>query len=108
MRIILNAKKAGAKAYGEWDATTGHVVVKQGSVVSQTLSASPTFRGKKTIENLRGQYVSEGIVTTDVLFKSSSTAANFITGRSTNGLIVWKTEDGKTLKEFINELDKEV
>ena len=36
-------------------------------------------------------------------FKSPSTAANFVTGRSTNGLIAWKNIDKKTIKELINE-----
>lgn len=38
----------------------------------------------------------------DVTFKSASTAANFVTGTSTNGLKVWKDKKGTTLKELIS------
>ena len=39
----------------------------------------------------------------DVPFKSASTAANFVTGASTNGLTAWKDENGKTLKAILAE-----
>ena len=45
--------------------------------------------------------VSEGAEYRDVLFTSSSTAGNFVTGFSTNGLTAWKTKDGKPLKEAL-------
>lgn len=31
------------------------------------------------------------------------TAANFVTGASTNGMTAWKTKDGKTLKEAVSD-----
>ena len=37
----------------------------------------------------------------DVTFKSSSTAGNFVTGRSTDGPGSWKTLDGKRLKDML-------
>ena len=36
-------------------------------------------------------------------FRSPSTAANFVTGNSTNGLLAWKDENGRTLKEILND-----
>lgn len=43
-----------------------------------------------------------GILLVDVTFNSLSTAATFVTGRISNGMKVWKTDDnqyvGKTLK----------
>lgn len=41
---------------------------------------------------------SEGIILEDTTFKSLSTAACFVTGRSANGMITWKTEDGKYVR----------
>lgn len=38
------------------------------------------------------------ILKEDVVFKSLSTAATFVTGRVANGMIVWKTDDGKYVK----------
>ncbi|MBR3108977.1 MAG: DUF4357 domain-containing protein [Clostridia bacterium] len=42
----------------------------------------------------------------DVSFKSSSTAGNFVTGRSTNGPAVWKDENGTTIKEIISKSEE--
>jgi hypothetical protein len=36
----------------------------------------------------------------DVLFKSPSGATDTIAGASTNGWMLWKTKDGKTLDEL--------
>jgi len=38
--------------------------------------------------------------TQDYVFASPSTAAGVVLGRSSNGRVRWKTEDGRTLKEF--------
>lgn len=39
----------------------------------------------------------------DVTFNSLSTAATFVTGRTANGMIVWKTEDGKYVKHTLQK-----
>ncbi|EFA23833.1 hypothetical protein BIFGAL_02942 [Bifidobacterium gallicum DSM 20093 = LMG 11596] len=41
------------------------------------------------------------MVSKDVHFKSASTAANFVTGASTNGMAAWKTKDGKSIKDAL-------
>ncbi|KMK75264.1 methionine sulfoxide reductase [Alkalihalobacillus pseudalcaliphilus] len=46
-----------------------------------------------------------GILQEDILFKSPSYAAAFVTGSSVNGLIEWKTKEGMTLKEIENSED---
>ena len=45
--------------------------------------------------------VVNNVLQTDMIFKSASTAANFVTGNSTNGLIAWKNKDGVILKTLI-------
>lgn len=43
----------------------------------------------------------DGLVTTeDILFSSSSAAADFILGYSVSGPRSWKNKEGKTLKEI--------
>lgn len=42
----------------------------------------------------------DGILQEDILFSSPSYAAAFVIGGHANGLIEWKTDDGKTLKEI--------
>jgi hypothetical protein len=43
------------------------------------------------------------VFTKDVEFSSPSAAAAVIHGGSANGLLAWKTQDGKTLKELESE-----
>jgi len=57
----------------------------------------------------RNQFIADGILaerdgllvfTRNAEFSSPSAAAAVIHGGSANGLIVWKTREGKTLKEL--------
>ena len=77
--------------------------VLKGSKVSDDIAHSATFRGTKAIEKNRVSVVKDGVVTEDITFKSASTAANFVTGRSSNGLILWKDKSGRTLKDILSE-----
>ena len=43
---------------------------------------------------------SDGVLQDDIVFNSPSGAACFVTFGSVNGMDVWKTEDGKTLKQL--------
>ena len=101
MKVFLKNRNSGADAQGEFNEKTQELIVLKGSKVSKDISASPTFRGASRIKKEREEHVQNGIVVEDVRFKSSSTAANFVTGNSTNGLRSWKTEDGLSLKEVL-------
>lgn len=101
MKLYIKRLKDGVDAVAEYDKATGAMTVLKGSHVSNNISQSEKFRGAKTIERLRKEYVENGIVIKDVVFRSSSTAANFVTGSSSNGLKVWKDENGNVLKAFI-------
>lgn len=103
MIVVLTNRANTYSAKGTYDPSTKTFVVKAGSRVSRDIAYSPTFRSSKTIEKLRAQYVIDDITTEDVLFKSPSTAANFITGRSSNGMILWKTEDGLSIKQALSD-----
>lgn len=100
MKFYLRNRKKAFDAVAEYDASKKTFIVLKGSRVSDTISNSPSFRGKKTIFKFRDEYVQNGVdVFRDVVFKSPSTAANFVTGTSTNGCIAWKDEAGHTFKE---------
>ena len=71
------------------------------SRVSDAVSCSKTFRGAKQVISLRAEFVEDDFTVKDLVFKSASTAANFVTGTSSNGLIVWKDKNGITLKEVL-------
>lgn len=101
MKLYIKRIKNGVDAVAEFDKTAGTVTVLKGSRVSVSIAHSEKFRGAKAIEKYRTEYVEDGVVVKDAVFKSSSTAANFVTGTSTNGLTAWKDKGGKTLKGIL-------
>jgi len=98
---VLYLKTTKAKATGR--RTSDGFVVFKGSEVS----AKPTKSCPDTIQHLREQYAdrvnSDNVLIEDTLFSSPSAAAGFITFASANGLIMWATQDGKTLREVESE-----
>lgn len=102
MKLYLKTK-SGADATGEYDSASKELTVKKGSVVSPDVHTTGKFRSANSVLKYREQHCDGVTVKTDVVFKSASTAANFVTGRSTNGLITWKNSDGQALKTLIAE-----
>lgn len=105
MRLYLIRPRTKINAVAEYNKITGGVTVLKGSVVSDNIAYSEKFRGAKSIEKSREGIVVKCIVSQDIAFKSASTAANFVTGASTNGLSAWKNEEGKSLKSIIAEME---
>ena len=73
-----------------------------GASISEKVSVKSLNKG---IIALRDKYIAEKKVvdwttTEDLLFSSSSTAADFILGYSVSGPAQWKTADGISLKDF--------
>lgn len=101
MRLYIKRPQCGVDAVAEYDTTTGIMTVLKGSRVSDSISRSEKFRGVKSIEKSRVNYVEESVVLRDALFKSPSTAANFVTGTSTNGKTAWRDYKGRRLKEIL-------
>ena len=100
MKFYLKNRNNTYNAIAEYDVNSNNFTVLKGSRVSNKISSSPTFRGTKSIVKLRSEYVKNGVVVArDVVFRSPSTAAIFVTGTSTNGRIAWKDENGYTFKE---------
>ena len=101
IEVFIKSKK-GADAKGIYNEMTNETIVLKGSKVSDYISTSKSFRGIESINNQRSKYCNKnGTVKKDVIFNSSSTAANFVTGTSSNGLTVWKDCKGKTLKDIL-------
>ena len=95
--------KTGGNATGEYDPETKSMTVKKGSTVSPDVHTTGKFRSANSVMKYRELHCKGTTTKEDVVFKSASTAANFVTGRSTNGLIAWKDSDGNTLKSLISE-----
>ena len=103
MKIVMTSKKVGYEATAEYDIENQTVTVKKNSILSVDIKYSATFKGANRIESLRNGIVENNILLEDITFNSLSTAANFVSGQSTNGLIKWKTENGKSVKESIQK-----
>lgn len=100
MKVFLKSRSGNYEAIGEYFVETKKLIVKAGSRVSESVSEGK-FRGAKSVLNLRNSgCLKDGILIQDIEFNSPSTAANFITGTSTNGMLAWKDIDGKSLKSL--------
>ena len=51
-------------------------------------------------KHIAEKHVVDNKTTEDILFNSSSAAADFVLGYSVSGPKTWKTKDGRTLKEI--------
>ena len=103
IEIYLLRKRGNVFSTATFDTETGETIVKKGSRVSVAINHSETFNRSNSIERKRLETVTNQITNQDVRFSSPSTAANFVTGNSSNGWIAWKTKDGKTLKKAMND-----
>ncbi len=94
-------KSVGLNAEGKFT-NEGFVVIK-GSQSSITFKKASSKSLKRKWEFLREANIvnSDGVFIKDYLFSSPSTAAAMILGRNANGLIEWKNQNKKTLKEVL-------
>lgn len=82
------------------------VVVLKGSEINENTSGKSLSKGMKAIreKHIASELVNEEHITTeDILFSSSSAAADFVTGYSVSGPAVWKNIKGKSLREIESE-----
>lgn len=77
-------------------------VVFAGATVNEKTSVKSLSAGmqKQRQKLLDSSKVDSFVTTEDILFFSSSAAADFILGYSVSGPRTWKTKDGRTLKEI--------
>lgn len=97
---LLYIATGGATATGR--VTSEGFVVLKGATVNEKVSVKSLSAG---MVKLREKYLKEGkvenlVTTEDLLFSSSSAAANFVLGYSVSGPRIWKTKDGRSLKEI--------
>ena len=95
---LLSAGSASARGV----ITSEGFVVYKGAIINEKISTKSVSSG---IVKLREKYIAEGDIVDnktikDLLFSSSSAAADFVLGYSVSGPATWKTKGGKTLKEI--------
>lgn len=97
---MLSIAIGNANAKGK--TTSEGFVVLQGATVNEKISEKSLNTG---IVKLRKKMEDDGkvknlVTTEDILFSSSSAAADFILGYSVSGPKTWKAADGRSLKEI--------
>ena len=81
--------------------TSEGFVVLAGSQIEETDSDSIRDSIKKIRHQCKqNNEIKDGVLTKNYSFKSPSYAAEFVVGSSTSGQVTWKTENGKSLKDF--------
>lgn len=97
---LLYIKSGSVNAKGK--VTTEGFVVFAGATVNEKMALKSLSPGMlKQRQKLFDSSKVENLITTeDILFSSSSAAADFILGYSASGPRTWKTKDGKSLKEI--------
>ena len=98
---LLYLKAGSADAIGT--VTAEGFVVLAGAKINEKTSEKSLSKGmvKLRKKHFDAGHISADLVTTeDILFSSSSAAADFVTGYSVSGPATWKNKNGKTLKEI--------
>ncbi len=99
---ILYLTSGSAKATGK--VTTEGFVVFEDAIVNEKTSTKSLSAGMQKWRQtlIDSDKVQDWKTTEDILFSSSSAAADFILGYSVSGPQMWKTKDGRTLKDIEN------
>ena len=96
-KIYTKGRLNDYEAFGVYDGKS--VVVLKGSKISNKVASkiNPVVIKKRSDKTL----VSDSYVTLmDISFRSPSTAAAFVTGNISNGMRVWKVEEGMDLGKY--------
>ena len=100
MKIYLNSKNNSHSAIAEY--SDGIVKVLAGSKIN-TVMSYPKMPVEVVSRRKDKALVSDdGLVLKDVSFNSPTAAAQFVTGRSSNGYISWRPDNKMSLKEYLN------
>lgn len=96
--LFLNLGNASGKGM----VTTEGFVLFAGAVLNEKTSEKSLSKGAANLrkKHLASNKVKDFVTTEDILFSSSSAAADFVTGYSVSGPATWKNASGVTLKEL--------
>lgn len=103
----FSLSSGSASAYGK--VTTEGFVVFTGARINEKTSTKSLSTGMQKMRQkiLESGKVENLVTTEDILFSSSSAAADFILGYSVSGPQTWKAKDGRTLKDIENSQTNE-
>lgn len=104
LHLERTIKKVG-KIEAEGMQTSEGFVVLKGSCISPLEDNS--IRSGVKQQRKSAKIDENNILLEDMLFTSPSAAAGFVFGKSTNGLMYWKTDSGQTLKSLEEQQEKQ-
>lgn len=96
--LYINIGQASAQG----QITSEGFVVLAGAVINEKTSVKSLAKGmiKLRKKHMESDRVQDLITTEDILFSSSSAAADFVLGYSVSGPATWKDKNGRSLKEI--------
>jgi len=100
MRLFTKSRDGLYQAQALFDGKA--IIVLAGSQIN--MKNNPGYKPSETIRTIRDDrtiVTIDGIVQKDVSFSTLSAAATFVTGRVANGMMVWKTDDGKYVRHSL-------
>lgn len=97
MKVYIKRTSDGIAASGVYNEESKQITVDKGSIVCRRFSEK--YYNEK-LEKLRERVVDNAKLLEDITFKSPSTAACFVLGRSANGWVEWKDENNICLKSY--------
>lgn len=106
MTLFLKSRNDNFCATAAYE--NGVMTIEPGSKINLTFAEH--IRGGRTSMKYRDERTfvdAEGNVLKSCAFNSPSTAAQFVTGTSRNGYLVWKDENKSTLRELLKEQEAE-
>lgn len=80
-----------------------YVVLKGSKIRESDTKSTPSWAKKKRAQLVADGTIKDGIFTRNELFSSPSGASDLVTGNSTSGNKMWKTENGTTLGEILEK-----
>ena len=104
MKLNLHTKSRDGLYEAKAIYSDGIVTVLKNSRINN--KNNPNFKPSETIKaKLADRKIvdDDGIVLKDIEFNSLSTAATFVAGRISNGMITWKTDDGKYVRYTLKD-----
>lgn len=103
MKIKLTLTQRGSNVFAEAVYEGETITVLSGKI---SRDFADHIRGGKKARSFRDdpEYVDKsGNIIKKCIFSSPSTAAQFVTGRSTNGYVAWKVDEKKNLGDYLKE-----
>lgn len=105
IEVYMLGRNGRYKAQGIYK--NGKITVCKGSKISREVSITNMANIVASAWNNKTVIDDSNIVLQDIEMGSPSTAAQFVTGYSVNGMLRWKVSENETLKDILGRKNEE-